>query len=30
MLEIMLMLIVCEIVNKSYSFSVVAQNNESV
>ncbi|EGJ85226.1 hypothetical protein SF293071_2732 [Shigella flexneri 2930-71] len=28
MLEIMLMLIICEIVNKRYSFSVVAQNNE--
>lgn len=26
--EIMLMLIICEIVNKRYSFSVVAQNNE--
>ncbi|EFJ97304.1 hypothetical protein HMPREF9540_02632, partial [Escherichia coli MS 115-1] len=24
----MLMLIICEIVNKRYSFSVVAQNNE--
>ncbi len=28
LLEIMLMLIICEIVNKRYSFSVVAQNNE--
>ncbi|WP_338256705.1 hypothetical protein, partial [Escherichia coli] len=29
LLEIMLMLIICEIVNKRYSFSVVAQNNEN-
>lgn len=28
LLEIMLMLIICEIVNKRYSFSVVAKNNE--
>ncbi|MFP1462678.1 hypothetical protein ACLB1E_17110 [Escherichia coli] len=28
MLEIMLMLIICEIVNRRYSFSLVAQNNE--
>ena len=30
LLEIMRMLIICEIVNKRYSFSVVAQNNEKV